>query len=243
VSSCPPRWICPLGVHAPAVVALHGAQAGRRSFLLYEHLAALLPAAGIGVLRYDRRSAKDGDDVPLAVRAADVRGSAGATSADRWRSDRAVGVQPGRLGRDGHGEHQARRCGIPGAGCLRAESLQRTRCALAQRNSSGGTGSTRPPSPSLSACAPPSRSTYGATSLAPQRKPQSTTPPSGHGFRWRMFAGSYPTDQAPGRTCTSTRHPRSRDCPARWGVTAYGPYSPRSRSGTMECSQRSSRAW
>lgn len=61
-----------MGHARAAVVALHGAEAGQRSFFLYEHLASLLPAAEIGVLRYDRRPAKDGNDVPLAVQAADA---------------------------------------------------------------------------------------------------------------------------------------------------------------------------
>lgn len=68
----PASLTLPMGHARAAVVALHGAEAGQRSFFLYEHLAGHLPAAGIGVLRYDRRPAKDGDDVPLAVQAADA---------------------------------------------------------------------------------------------------------------------------------------------------------------------------
>jgi pimeloyl-ACP methyl ester carboxylesterase len=56
-----------------AVVALHGSEAGQRSYFLYEHLARLLPPTGIAVLRYDRRPAPHGGDVPLAVQAADAR--------------------------------------------------------------------------------------------------------------------------------------------------------------------------
>jgi pimeloyl-ACP methyl ester carboxylesterase len=38
-----------------AVVALHGAGAGTRDFLLYRHLHDVLPRAGIGVVTFDRR--------------------------------------------------------------------------------------------------------------------------------------------------------------------------------------------
>ncbi len=38
-----------------AVVALHGAGEGTRNYLLYRHLHELLPAAGIGVVTFDRR--------------------------------------------------------------------------------------------------------------------------------------------------------------------------------------------
>jgi pimeloyl-ACP methyl ester carboxylesterase len=38
-----------------ALVALHGAGAGTRDFVLYEHLHAALPPAGIGVVTFDRR--------------------------------------------------------------------------------------------------------------------------------------------------------------------------------------------
>ncbi|MEV0327919.1 alpha/beta hydrolase [Micromonospora echinospora] len=54
------------------LVVLHGAAAGQRSFFLYDHLARVLPALGVAVLRYDRRSKEQGD-VPLAVQAADAR--------------------------------------------------------------------------------------------------------------------------------------------------------------------------
>jgi pimeloyl-ACP methyl ester carboxylesterase len=65
-----------------AVVALHGAGHGTRDFLLYEHQHEVLPAAGIGVVTFDRRGdgASTGDasrgrfqlqvDDALAVRAA-----------------------------------------------------------------------------------------------------------------------------------------------------------------------------
>jgi uncharacterized protein len=62
----------PIGPARAAVVALHGAEAGQRSFFLYEHLAGLLPAAGIAVLRYNRRPAQNEADVPLAVQVTDA---------------------------------------------------------------------------------------------------------------------------------------------------------------------------
>lgn len=39
----------------PVVLALHASGAGERDFPSYRHLAQILPARGIGVLRYDRR--------------------------------------------------------------------------------------------------------------------------------------------------------------------------------------------
>lgn len=51
---------------------LHGAQAGGRSYFLYEHLSEVLGRCGIAVLRYDRRGSSDGHDVPLRVQAADA---------------------------------------------------------------------------------------------------------------------------------------------------------------------------
>src|SRR5215213_6510529 len=38
-----------------AIVALHGASEGERSWYLYRHLHDVLPSAGIGVLTFDRR--------------------------------------------------------------------------------------------------------------------------------------------------------------------------------------------
>lgn len=54
------------------VVVLHGADAGDRTYFLYEHLADLLERERIAVLRNDRRPSSDGHDVPLAVQAADA---------------------------------------------------------------------------------------------------------------------------------------------------------------------------
>ena len=65
-----------LGMPAAAcragVVVLHGAEAGERSYFLYEHLADLLAQHDVAVLRYDRREAPDGHDVPLPTQAADA---------------------------------------------------------------------------------------------------------------------------------------------------------------------------
>lgn len=54
------------------VVVLHGAEAGERSYFLYDHLARLLEPEHVAVLRYDRRSSADGRDVPLPVQASDA---------------------------------------------------------------------------------------------------------------------------------------------------------------------------
>ncbi len=62
----------PLGVCRAGVVVLHGAEAGERSYFLYEHLADLLRQHNVAVLRYDRREAPDGHDVPLPTQAADA---------------------------------------------------------------------------------------------------------------------------------------------------------------------------
>ncbi|GHJ54706.1 hypothetical protein Nm8I071_40130 [Nonomuraea sp. TT08I-71] len=62
----------PAGPARGGLVVLHGSHAGERSHFLYEHLARLLPPAGIAVLRYDRRPRVDGHDVPLAAQADDA---------------------------------------------------------------------------------------------------------------------------------------------------------------------------
>ncbi|MEU1689109.1 alpha/beta hydrolase [Micromonospora sp. NPDC005707] len=63
VPAAPPRG---------GLVVLHGSHADRRSYFLYEHLARLLPPAGIAVLRYDRRPRVNGHDVPLTAQADDA---------------------------------------------------------------------------------------------------------------------------------------------------------------------------
>ncbi len=68
----PATLTLPRGEIRAGVVVLHGANAGERSYFLYEHLAALLEPEGIAVLRYDRRPSRDGHDVPLQVQAADA---------------------------------------------------------------------------------------------------------------------------------------------------------------------------
>jgi pimeloyl-ACP methyl ester carboxylesterase len=67
----PASLTVPDGRTRGGLVVLHGAAAGQRSFFLYEHLADVLPALGVAVLRYDRRPNEHGD-VPLAIQAADA---------------------------------------------------------------------------------------------------------------------------------------------------------------------------
>ncbi|MCM0677881.1 alpha/beta hydrolase [Micromonospora phytophila] len=62
----------PAGPARGALAVLHGSHADTRSYFLYEHLAQLLPPAGIAVLRYDRRPRVDGRDVPLTAQADDA---------------------------------------------------------------------------------------------------------------------------------------------------------------------------
>ncbi|MEV2238376.1 alpha/beta fold hydrolase [Micromonospora sp. NPDC049891] len=54
-----------------AVVVLHGSGRPQRSYFLYEHVARAFPAAGVAVLRFDRRPREQGD-VPYAVQAGDA---------------------------------------------------------------------------------------------------------------------------------------------------------------------------
>lgn len=62
----------PAGSVRGAVVVLHGAEAGHRSYFCYAHLAQLLPDLGIAVLRFDRRPRVNGHDVPLVRQADDA---------------------------------------------------------------------------------------------------------------------------------------------------------------------------
>jgi uncharacterized protein len=55
-----------------AMVLLHPADDGGRYQFLFEHLAGLLPGLGIAVLRYDRRAAAAGRDVPYLLQAEDL---------------------------------------------------------------------------------------------------------------------------------------------------------------------------
>jgi uncharacterized protein len=65
----------PAGEVIGGLVPLHPADGPSRHHFLLEHLAATLPALGIAVLRYDRRS---GDDVPLRAQAEDAAAAADA---------------------------------------------------------------------------------------------------------------------------------------------------------------------
>nr|WP_258545569.1 lysophospholipase [Micromonospora provocatoris] len=90
----------PAGPVRGGLVVLHGSHAEQRSYFLYAHLARLLPAAGIAVLRYDRRPRPDGHDVPLADQAEDASAAlARAAPARRGGPGGALGFQPGRGGR------------------------------------------------------------------------------------------------------------------------------------------------
>jgi uncharacterized protein len=73
----PATLAMPAGPARGGLIPLHGAEAGDRSFFLYEHLAQVLPGRGIAVLRYDRRPVCAGEDVPLAVQAGDARAAIG----------------------------------------------------------------------------------------------------------------------------------------------------------------------
>jgi len=68
----PATLTLPSGTCRAGVVVLHGAEAGERSYFLYEHLAELLARHDVAVLRYDRRRTPDGQDVPLQTQAADA---------------------------------------------------------------------------------------------------------------------------------------------------------------------------
>src|SRR5215469_10411458 len=59
------------------IVPLHPADDSSREQFLFRHLADLLPRHGIAVLRFDRRAAADGRDVPLALQAQDALAALG----------------------------------------------------------------------------------------------------------------------------------------------------------------------
>jgi len=54
------------------MILLHPADDGGRRQFLFEHLAGLLPGLGVAVLRYDRRAAAAGRDVPYLLQAEDL---------------------------------------------------------------------------------------------------------------------------------------------------------------------------
>ncbi|MEV6374154.1 alpha/beta hydrolase family protein [Micromonospora musae] len=80
----------PAGPVRGAVVALHGAEAGERSYFCYAHLAQLLPGSGIAVLRFDRRPGVRGADVPLSRQADDA--GAAIQCARRYVGDAPIGL-------------------------------------------------------------------------------------------------------------------------------------------------------
>lgn len=55
-----------------AMIPLHPADDGGRRQFLFEHLAGLLPGLGVAVLRYDRRAAAAGRNVPYLLQAEDL---------------------------------------------------------------------------------------------------------------------------------------------------------------------------
>ena len=71
----------------PAIIPLHPASERSRDQPLFRHLAEVLPARGIAVIRYDRR----GDDVPFDDQVADANS---AVDVLRERSD----IDPSRIG-------------------------------------------------------------------------------------------------------------------------------------------------
>lgn len=99
----------PEGGCRAAVILLHPADDGGRRQFLFEHLAGLLPGLGIAVLRYDRRPAAAGGDVPYLLQADDLlhaRGTLGAEigrvptglwgfSQGAWVALLAAGADPG----------------------------------------------------------------------------------------------------------------------------------------------------
>jgi uncharacterized protein len=62
----------PEGTCRAAVAALHPADDPSRRQFLFEHLAMVLPEHGVAVLRYDRRPAPPGRDVPYELQAEDL---------------------------------------------------------------------------------------------------------------------------------------------------------------------------
>jgi pimeloyl-ACP methyl ester carboxylesterase len=68
----PATLTMPAGPVRGGVIPLHGAEAGHRSFFLYEHLSRVLPALGVALLRYDRRPAENDGDVPFSSQASDA---------------------------------------------------------------------------------------------------------------------------------------------------------------------------
>jgi uncharacterized protein len=63
----------PAGSARAGVVPLHPSNDRSHSQFLFEHLAQVLPARGVAVLRYDRRPMGDGRDVPYQVQVDDLR--------------------------------------------------------------------------------------------------------------------------------------------------------------------------
>ncbi|MBA2944923.1 alpha/beta hydrolase family protein [Streptomyces himalayensis] len=86
----PATLTLPDGPARGGLIPLHGSHCGNRDFVLYEHLAEVLPAHGIAVLRYDRRPSPLGVDVPFVDQAADAR--AAISVLRRHIGDAAIGL-------------------------------------------------------------------------------------------------------------------------------------------------------
>ena len=82
-----------------SVAALHPADDPSRRQFLFEHLARVLPGSGVAVLRYDRRAAPPGRDVPYELQAEDLaHGLAALAEVTGPVPTGIVGFQPGCLG-------------------------------------------------------------------------------------------------------------------------------------------------
>lgn len=68
----PATLTMPEGDVRAGIVALHGSSNGERGYFLYQHLSEVCGAAGIAVLRYDRRRSETGSDIDVAVQARDA---------------------------------------------------------------------------------------------------------------------------------------------------------------------------
>jgi pimeloyl-ACP methyl ester carboxylesterase len=84
-----------------AIVALHGAAEGTRGYFLYDHLHAALPAAGVGVVTFDRRGEGNSTGEPsrgrFGVQVEDALGVLEAVGAERvglWGFSQGAWVGP-----------------------------------------------------------------------------------------------------------------------------------------------------
>lgn len=78
----------PDGLCHGAVILLHPAGDPTRRQFLFEHLAQVLPAQGVAVLRYDRRDTQGAGDIPYLQQADDLS-NAYAYCEMRWATSRS----------------------------------------------------------------------------------------------------------------------------------------------------------